>query len=167
MAIPGSALEPGPAGTIIATGYAPVITVSADGFIYVVSLGGNEIQMLVSTDGGDTFQPSMTPPATGITTIQDVLPATDAGFPVFPDGTFRVLTDPTACSAGPMVLVAWADYREGISRIYYARSNDAGATLDHWPVGTAAPDPIDTLELSALSSADRDRSQRRGRVHVL
>jgi hypothetical protein len=124
-----------PAGSLIATGTVyPEIDVSADGFIYVVSLGDDEIQMLVSTDGGDTFQPSGTPPATGITTIQSVLPARDAGFPAFPGGTFRVLTDPTACSVGPMVLVAWADYREGISRIYYAHSNDAGAT---WTTGSS------------------------------
>ena len=123
------------AGSLISTGTVyPEIDVSANGFVYVVSLGGDEIQMLVSSDGGDTFQQSATPPATGITTIQDVLPATDSGSPVFPDGTFRVLTDPTACSAGPMVLVAWADYREGISRIYYARSNDAGAT---WATGAS------------------------------
>jgi hypothetical protein len=123
------------AGSLIATGSVyPEIDVSADGFIYIVSLGDNEIDLLVSTDGGETFQPSATPPATGITTIPDVLPATDSGFPVFPGGSFRVLTDPTACSVGPLVLVAWADYRENISRIYYAHSNDAGAT---WTTGAS------------------------------
>jgi hypothetical protein len=124
-----------PAGSLITTGTAyPEIHVSADGFVYVVSLGNDQILMLVSTDGGNTFQPSVTPPATGITTIQSVLPATDSGFPVFPGGTFRVLTDPAICSVGPLVLVAWADYREDISRIYYARSIDAGAT---WTTGTS------------------------------
>src|ERR1035441_731191 len=33
-----------------------------------------------------------------------------------------------------MVLVAWPDFREGVSRIYYARSNDAGAT---WLTGSS------------------------------
>ncbi len=117
------------AGSLISTGTSyPEIHVSADGVIYIVSLGTNEIEMLVSTDGGDTFQPSTIIPATGITTLQGALPATDSGFPVLPGGKFRVLTDPTICSVGPMVLVAWADYREGVSRIYYARLNDGGTT---------------------------------------
>jgi hypothetical protein len=125
-----------PAGSLIATGSVyPEIDVSADGFVYIVSLGFDEIQLLVSTDGGDTFAPSTTLPATGITTLPDALPPTDSGFPALPGGTFRVLTDPTCCSSGPMVLVAWADYREGISRIYYAHSNDAGATWTTGPSG--------------------------------
>ena len=126
-----------PAGSLIDTGTIyPEIDVSADGFVYVVSLGGDQIQMLVSTDGGDTFQPSTRPPATGITTIQSVLPPTDSGAPVFPGGTFRVATDPTACSSGPEVFVAWADYRDNVSsRIYYAHSNDAGNTWTTGPSG--------------------------------
>src|ERR1022692_1328303 len=124
-----------PAGSLITTGtILPEITVSADGFIYIVSIAGDEIQMLVSIDGGDTFQPS-TPPATGLTPLSaPPVPSTDAGFPEFPGGTFRLITDPTVCSAGPMVLVAWPDFREGVSRIYYARSNDAGAT---WLTGSS------------------------------
>lgn len=133
-------------GSLITTGTVyPEIDVSADGFIYIVSLGDNEIDMLISTDGGDTFQPSATPPATGITTLPDGLGINDSGFSVFPGGSFRVLTDPTACSAGPMVLVAWADYREGVSRIYYARSNDAGAT---WTTG-ASGQPLLTQPISS------------------
>jgi hypothetical protein len=91
--------------------------------------------MIVSTDGGDTFTPSGTPPATGITNLADSLPIGDAGFPIFsPNGNFRVLTDPTACSRGPEVFVAWADYREGASRIYFAHTIDAGAT---WTTGAS------------------------------
>jgi hypothetical protein len=156
------------AGSLISTGTVyPEIDVSANGFVYVVSLGSDEIQMLVSSDGGDTFQPSATPPATGITTIQAVLPPNDSTFTVFPGGTFRVLTDPTACSAGPMVLVAWADYREGISRIYYARSNDAGAT---WATGGSGQ-PL--LKQSIPSSFQHFHPQivmdpqRRSRMYVL
>jgi hypothetical protein len=117
------------AGSSILTGTVyPEIDVSADGTIYIASLGDAEIVLLVSFDGGETFQQTTTAPASGITTIQSVIPPTDSGFPVLPGGHFRVLTDPTACSNGPTVYVAWADYREGISRIYYALSNDAGAT---------------------------------------
>src|SRR5208337_4446527 len=122
-------------GSSILTGTVyPEIDVSADGTIYVASLGDAEIVLLVSFDGGETFQQTTTPPATGITTIQSVLPPTDSGFPVLPGGSFRVLTDPTCCSSGPTVYVAWADYRDGISRIYYALSNDAGQT---WVTGTS------------------------------
>jgi hypothetical protein len=125
-----------PAGSLIATGSVyPEIDVSADGFVYIVSVAGNQIQMLVSTDGGDTFTPSATLPAGGITNLGGSLPTGDAGFPIFaPNGNFRVLTDPTACSRGPEVFVAWADYREGASRIYFAHSIDAGAT---WTTGAS------------------------------
>jgi len=124
------------AGSLIATGsFYPEIDVSADGFVYVVSVAGSEIQMLVSSDGGDTFAPSGTPPATGITNLAGALPNGDEGFPIFaPNGNFRVLTDPTACSRGPEVFVAWADFREGASRIYFAHSIDAGAT---WTTGSS------------------------------
>ena len=133
------------AGSSILTGTVyPEIDVSADGTIYIASLGDAEIALLVSFDGGETFQQTATPPASGITTIQSVIPPTDSGFPVLPGGKFRVLTDPTACSNGPTVYVAWADYREGISRIYYALSNDAGATWVTPPSGQpllTAPPP--------------------------
>jgi len=125
-----------PAGSLIFTGTAyPEIHVSADGFIYIVAMAGNEVQMLISTDGGDTFNPCATPPATGVTTLSDALPISDSGFPTFtPNGNFRVLTDPTICSQGPEVYVAWADYREGASRIYLAHSIDAGTT---WTTGAS------------------------------
>ncbi|MGO9059458.1 MAG: sialidase family protein [Candidatus Binataceae bacterium] len=125
-----------PAGSLIATGSVyPEIDVSADGFVYIASVAGDQIQMLVSTDGGDTFTPSATMPASGITNLAGALPTGDAGFPIFaPNGNFRVLTDPTVCSRGPEVFVAWADYREGASRIYFAHSIDAGAT---WTTGTS------------------------------
>ena len=45
---------------------------------------------------------------------------------MFPGGNFRVITDPTACAFGKVVTVAWADLREGVSRIYFARSVDGG-----------------------------------------
>ncbi|MGB7016351.1 MAG: sialidase family protein [Candidatus Cybelea sp.] len=124
----GAGAAPQAAGSpIISDGSVyPEIDISDDGTIYIVSLLGNEIVLHVSTDGGDTFT-SAASPATGITSLQYALPAPQ-GFPSLPGGTFRVLTDPTACVSGEAVMVAWADYREGVSRIYYARSEDGGTT---------------------------------------
>jgi hypothetical protein len=49
------------------------------------------------------------------------------------------LTVPACCSgAAQIVVVAWADYREGVSRIYYQYSQDAGAT---W-LGPASGQPL-------------------------
>jgi hypothetical protein len=46
-----------------------------------------------------------------------------------PGGTFRVLTLATcAAGNGGTLTIAWADYREGKSRIYYAYSHNQGAT---------------------------------------
>ncbi|NUX52329.1 hypothetical protein [Paraburkholderia youngii] len=45
---------------------------------------------------------------------------------------FRVLTIPSASVFGSTVAVAWADFREGVSRIYCAVSSDGGAS---WPTG--------------------------------
>ena len=123
-----------PVGGAITTGsYYPEIDVAEDGTIYVASISGSEIRLLVSKDGGNTFQ-SMPNPATGITTLSSSL-STAGGFPIFPGGNFRVLTDPTACAFGTTVLVAWADYREGVSRIYFAKSNDGGASWITGPSG--------------------------------
>jgi hypothetical protein len=128
---PGSGSTPA-VGAIISGSVYPEINVSDDGTIYVASIGGNEISLHRSTDGGDTFT-ATTPPATGISSLQvDLTYIGD--FPVFPGGTFRVLTDPTACAYGKTVTVAWADYREGVSRIYFARSTDGG---DSWTTGAS------------------------------
>lgn len=122
-----------PAGTVIATGSLyPEINVAPNGHIYVISTGGSAMQMVVSTDGGDSFH-SVTSPAAGITTLS-VLPSPN-GFPQFPGGSFRVLSLPTACVSGSTVVVAWADYREGVSRIYYALSTDGGNSWVTGPSG--------------------------------
>ncbi|MBW8837922.1 MAG: exo-alpha-sialidase, partial [Burkholderia sp.] len=111
----------------------PEITVAPDGTIYLAALWEFEVRLLISTDGGDTFNRT-TDPATGITELGP--PLSDArGFPVFPGGNFRVLTDPTCCAFGNTVVVAWADLREGVSRIYYALSNDRGNTWVTGPSG--------------------------------
>jgi hypothetical protein len=117
------------AGAPIASGGTvyPEITVSDTGTVYVVSTDtASLVAMMVSTDGGDSFQPA-TNPATGITTLEDALPAVD-GWAELPGGTFRVISDPTVAAYGDILLVAWSDYREGAARIYYVRSVDAGST---------------------------------------
>jgi hypothetical protein len=126
-----------PAGSVIAgDSFSPEINVAANGDIYVVrSAAGREIKMIVSADGGDSFHP-ITSPATGITTLEASLaPLKPNGWPVLPGGTFRVFTLPTACVFGQTVAVAWADYREGISRIYYALSTNGGVSWSTGPSG--------------------------------
>jgi len=110
--------------------FSPEINVSADGHIYIVWIAGSVIKMLVSTDGGDSFSLAVAP-ATGVTTLSASLPAPH-GWPVLPAGTFRVLTVPTACVFNQTVAVAWDDFREGFSRIYYALSNNGGSS---WTTG--------------------------------
>jgi hypothetical protein len=46
-----------------------------------------------------------------------------------------VLTVPTACVFGATVAVAWDDFREGVSRIYYALSVDGGMSWTTGPSG--------------------------------
>jgi HYDIN/CFA65/VesB family protein len=106
----------------------PEINVAADGTIYILWRAGSEIKMIVSKNGGESFD-VVRSPAKGIT------PLFDGGIGKFPGGTFRVLTLPTACvGLEQTVIVAWADYRDDISRIYFARSTDGGAS---WITGTS------------------------------
>jgi hypothetical protein len=126
----GTGASPPIAATLADGCYYPEINVSDDGTVYVAAIAGSAIHLHVSTDGGDTFTAKPNP-ATGITPLGAALPAPH-GFPVFPGGNFRVITDPTACAFGTTVTVAWADYRDGVSRIYYARSTDGGTT---WTTG--------------------------------
>jgi hypothetical protein len=86
--------------------------------------------LIVSTDGGDSFHPA-TLPATGVTPLSGLA----GGFPKLPGGTFRVITVPTACVLGQTVTVAWADFRQQVSRIYYALSNDGGVSWTTGPKG--------------------------------
>lgn len=124
-----------PPGSIIATGsFSPEINVSGSGTVYIVWISGSEIKMIVSTDGGDSFH-SVPSPAAGVITLSSSLPHPN-GWPVFPGGSFRVLTLPTACpGTGQTVVVAWPDYRTGVSRIYCARSSDGGASWTTGPSG--------------------------------
>ena len=111
----------------------PEIAVGNDGTVYIVWLAGEaspNIMFVKSTDGGKSFT---TPAAvgTGIKTLQNSVPPLVApnGFAELPGGTFRVETFPTVCAGrGGAVVVAWADYRDGVSRVYYRQSSDSGKT---------------------------------------
>src|SRR5258708_24891184 len=53
----------------------------------------------------------------------------------FPGGKFRTLRLPTACAGtGSNIVAAWADYRDGVSHIYYRRSTNGG---DAWLGGAS------------------------------
>jgi hypothetical protein len=118
------------ATSLVSDSFSPEINVAANGDVYIVWIAGSTIKMLVSTDGGDSFH-AVTSPATGVTTLSASLTSIHS-WPVFPGGNFRVLTVPTACVIGDTVVVAWDDFREGISRIYYALSLNGGST---WTTG--------------------------------
>jgi BNR/Asp-box repeat len=124
------------AGNIISTGTVyPEITVSDDGTVYVVSTDAvSDIEILASTDGGASFA-ARTKPATGITSLETAAPRVD-GWPVLPGGSFRVITDPTIASRGGITVVAWADYRDQESRIYFVRSTDGGVS---WSTPSGQP----------------------------
>jgi hypothetical protein len=125
-----------PAGSILVNdSFSPEINVTADGTIYIVWIAEDEIKMIVSKDGGNSFHPAVSP-AKGVITLDSKLAHVD-GWAVFPGGSFRVKTLPTACAFGQTVAVAWADHREMFSRIYYALSNDGGASWTTGPSGQA------------------------------
>jgi hypothetical protein len=126
-----------PVGAALASSsFAPDVSVAADGTVYIFWVAGSGIQFVKSTDGGNSFSaPAVA--ATGITAIPGKLPG----------GRFRTFTIPTACTgSGNNVIFAWADYREGVSRIYYRRSTNGG---NSWH-GAASGEPLLT---GAVASA--------------
>jgi hypothetical protein len=125
----------GPGSALGNNSFAPQVTVAADGTVYVVWVAGSDIIFVKSTDGGGSF----TAPAVAVAGITPLtsppLPA-PGGFPELPGGSFRILTIAAATAgAGQTLVLAWADYRENVSRVYYAYSNDAGATWGSAPSG--------------------------------
>lgn len=114
-----------PAGSLT---YYPEITVSDTGTVYLVSTDTQSyVAMMVSNDGGASFQPAINP-ATGITTLEVGLAPGVDGWAELPGGHFRVISDPTVAAYGDILLVAWSDYRDQAARIYYVRSTDGGST---------------------------------------
>jgi hypothetical protein len=127
-----------PVGTALAfDSFAPSIAVTRDGHVHVFWIANTVIKYVTSTDGGGSFSAPKVA-VTGVTTLSMGLSASN-GFPQFPGGKFRVLTIVSAAAgAAKTLVVAWADIREGVSRIYYRRSTDGG---NSW-LGSAAGDPL-------------------------
>jgi hypothetical protein len=129
-----------PVGSSLASdSFSPAVTVASDGAVYIfwITPGSNTIKFVKSVNGGDSFSAPQIA-VTGLTKLDTSLPR-PGGFAELPGAKFRVLTLPAACTgSGRNVLVAWADYREGVSRIYYRRSTDGGAT---WS-GAASGQPL-------------------------
>ena len=136
-----------PVGTSLApSSFAPQVVVATDGTVYIFFMGGPGVQFVKSVDGGDSFSAPGTV-ASGITGLPGQLPG----------GTFRTPTVPTACVGvnATDLVVAWPDYRQGVARIYYARSTNGGA---HWHAGTGGSG-MPLLSAGAVSAADQHEFQ--------
>jgi hypothetical protein len=133
-----------PVGTSLANdSFAPALAVAPDGTVYIVwsdgELSGSAIKFVKSTDGGGSFSAPATV-ATGITKLTAAAGLPQPGsFPELPGGHFRVLTIAAVCTGhGGHLVAAWADYREGRSRVYYRHSANGGAS---W-LGPASGQPL-------------------------
>ncbi len=115
--------------------FAPAITVGFDGTVHIAwhPDGGNSIEYMRSTDGGESFEAQKSI-VTGVHSLRGNLPLIN-GWPHFPGATFRVITVVTACAFGTVPLsrsfaVAWSDFRDGAARVYYRTTSNAGASFD-------------------------------------
>ena len=115
--------------------------------MYIAWAAGSQIKFVKSSDGGTTFSaPAVA--ASGITNLESAGLNAPDGFTELPLGTFRVETIVTACAGSTgEVVIAWADYREQHSQIYFCTSADGGAT---W-LGAPSGKPLFT---SAISQHD-------------
>lgn len=132
----GKGADP-PGSSLVSYAFAPELSVSSDGTLHVLWHldGSSEIKYLRSTDGGNTFSP-VTTVVTGVSSLRGNLPQTGS-WPHFDYGKFRVITLVTDCTTpNDVLIVAWADMREGRSRIYYRRSLDNGLTWEGPPSGS-------------------------------
>jgi len=133
--------------------YAPDISIGRDGTVHVFSHdpGTGSIQYWRSKDGGQTFEGNgnfingLPQPRDVVTNLTDIStksssggPITSSGgWPVFDGAKFRVITIVATCCFGNKgVAIAWADARNGHSRIYYRLSTDGGDTWLGDPSGT-------------------------------
>jgi hypothetical protein len=129
----------GAVGTVLATdSFAPALSVADDGTLYISWVAGSQVKFVKSSDGGDSFSaPAVL--ASGIRNLDSAGLHAPDGFPELPGGRFRVVTlAAIATGPGSEVVVAWADYRENVSRIYYRRSTDGGLTWE----GPASGQPL-------------------------
>lgn len=134
---------------------APEPSVSADGTLYVVWLGNNgrDVKFVKSTDGGDSFTNPMVV-AKGIVPLASPYLEDIDGWNHLPGASFRIGTYCTGCAgSGDNVIFAWADYREGISRIYYRRSADAGNTWE----GPSSGQPLLAGDDNDTIASERDQ----------
>jgi BNR/Asp-box repeat len=119
------------------------VNVANDGTVYIFGLGNDAgqsaIKFMKSIDGGQTFSgPNIV--ASPITPVPGKLPG----------GKFRLESLPTGCcGSGNRIVCAWPDFREGVARIYYNRSNNGG---NSWQ-GSASGDPL--LTGAVASAADQ------------
>jgi hypothetical protein len=131
--------------------WCPEVLLGSSGSVHVAWLTaelGDRIRLLRSDDGAETFAGPVTV-AEGVIRLRGALPESN-GWPHFPGASFRVTTIPAgACGPDGSLLYAWADYREGVSRIYYRRSTDGG---DHWR-GPSSGEPL--LHGGVSSGADQ------------
>lgn len=128
-----------PGSALVSFSFSPELTVAPDGTLHILwhNDGSGEIQHIRSLDGGETFEAATTV-VSGIKSLRGNLPITD-DWPHFEFGKFRVITLVTDCVTTQGVLVvAWADMREGYSRIYYRRSLNNGVTWE----GDASGQPL-------------------------
>lgn len=127
---------------------APDLSVSPDGTLHIFwhdrGVSESSIHYLRSSDGGSSFEP-LRKIVTGLTSIGKPWLDEIHTWPHFIHATFRVRTFATSCAgAGGLVVVAWADMREGhvldpvglghperrLARVYYRRSLNYGATWE-------------------------------------
>jgi len=118
-----------PGSLLASDSYLPDMAVSPNGTIAIFWMGGsNTIKMVRSFDGGNSFTAPVVI-ASGLQQLQQTSSLISGGWAKLPGGNFRVVTLPAACyTDANHLIVTWADYREGVCRIYYRRSQDGGAT---------------------------------------
>jgi hypothetical protein len=132
----GTPLPRGNAHSPIGDSGSPELSVAADGSIYIVWCDlRTQIKYVKSTDGGDSFSnPKIA--ANGITPMPNKLPG----------GKFRTQALATGCTGnGNNVVFAWADFRDGVTRIYYRHSPDGGDTWD----GSFSGEPLLTGQVAS------------------
>jgi len=119
--------------------YAPAIMTDSKGWIHIFDLIPQvdaHVKYKRSKDGGETFEAVK---VVGNVKGLEAYPSA-GGFPRLPNGHFRVGSMVTAaCGNDQTLIVAWADSRQGVSRIYYRISRDGGDTWEGAKGGQPLP----------------------------
>lgn len=132
--------------------FSPEVSVGPDGTVYIFwhIPGLDSIQFVKSINGGQSFTAPVNV-VEGMSSITGNAPF-NKDFPHFPGGTFRVMTLVTSCVLDlKTLIVAWADYRDGVSRIYYRRSIDGGT---NWEGGLSGQPLLGAMISSAANAHD-------------